>query len=165
MNDAKEHTHTHAWFQYDLNNWIFGTVNANENFLTIILPTAFCLGNYFSISLSSRRSSVPTLWLFFFWPAYVYCFRYIVYTSARHYHDNLSLYFIVISFSLSFIAIKKTLSLSIYRYRDTFVSKSAIIDNKIQQLKNNFTHDACLPSNNFTCFLSLNNEIMTLSVT
>ena len=55
-------------------------------------------------------------------------------TSAGHYRDNLSLYFIVISFSLSFIAIKKILSLSIYRYRDTFVPKSAIIDNKIQQV-------------------------------
>ena len=29
---------------------------------------------------------------------------------------------------------KKSLSLSIYRYRDTFVQKSAIIDNKIQQV-------------------------------
>ena len=55
-------------------------------------------------------------------------------SSAGHYCDNLSRYFIVISFSLSFIAIKKSLSLSIYRYRDTFVPKSAIIDNKIQQV-------------------------------
>ena len=45
-----------------------------------------------------------------------------------------------------------SLTLLIYRYRDTFVPKSAIIDNKIQQLKNNFTHGACLHSNNFTCF-------------
>ena len=29
---------------------------------------------------------------------------------------------------------KKSLSLSIYRYRNTFVPKSAIIDNKIQQV-------------------------------
>ena len=54
--------------------------------------------------------------------------------SAGHYRDTLSRYFIVICFSLSFIAIKKSFSLSIYRYRDTFVPKSAIIDNKIQQV-------------------------------
>ena len=54
--------------------------------------------------------------------------------SAAHYRDNLSRYFIVIIFSSSFIAIKNSLSLSIYRYRDTFVPKSAIIDNKIQQV-------------------------------
>ena len=42
--------------------------------------------------------------------------------------------FIVLSFSLSIIAIKKSLPLSIYRYLDTFVPKSAIIDNEIQQV-------------------------------
>ena len=55
-------------------------------------------------------------------------------SSAGHYRDNVSRHFIVIIFSLSFIAIKKNPPLSIYRYRDTFVPKSAIIYNKIQQV-------------------------------
>ena len=54
--------------------------------------------------------------------------------SAWHYRDNLQRYFIVISFSLSFIAIKKIPLVIDLSYRDTFVPKSAIIDNKIQQV-------------------------------
>ena len=31
----------------DLNNWINASIGANDNFLTSILPTAFCLLNFF----------------------------------------------------------------------------------------------------------------------
>ena len=45
-----------------------------------------------------------------------------------------------------FIAITFSLSLSIYRCRDTFVSKSAIIDNKIQQVIEKQFHTWSLPA-------------------
>ena len=57
MNDAKEHIHKLG------NNmtWTVGFLHqlrANENFLTSILPTEFCLLNCFLISLSSLQSAV-----------------------------------------------------------------------------------------------------------
>ena len=67
--------------------------------------------------------------------------------------DNLSRYFLTISFSLLFYRIKCfpfIIDLSVQRY---FCKKSAIINNKIQQvIVKKFTLDVCMHSNNFTCF-------------
>ena len=54
--------------------------------------------------------------------------------SSGDYRNNLLRYFIAIAFRYHFIAINFSLSLLNYQYRDTFVPKSEIIDNKIQQV-------------------------------
>ena len=91
-----------------MNNWIFTSIGANENFLTSILPTAFCFLKCFLLSLSYRQSAVMTCsirnetprqsqvphfraWLLLstdpvialVGPAYIYCFRFVEYNVMR----------------------------------------------------------------------------------